>query len=148
MTQIIYGNTNPFAIAPLETEYQSKVYSMNAEGEAEAAIARCLLNTSGKVYSIQQGKKISQPSNTKRVKVTIEKTGGKAKTKIKICLPHTPGNFMSSTVKKEYTFENGNYKRTKTFTIFKAKDSEVIVYIDNKSVANTFSYKLRIDEID
>ena len=62
--QIVHGNTNPFTIAPLAAEYESKVYSMNVEVDVEEAITRCLLNTSGKVYSIQQGKKISQPSNT------------------------------------------------------------------------------------
>lgn len=143
-----FSAADPIAIVPLQSANSFEVKSLNADLAAEVAFAKCLLNTSGKVYSIQQAKKISKVSNTKRVKITIEKTGGKAKTDIRICLPMTPGVFTSLTTKKEYTFENGNYTRTKTFTVFKAKGSEIVVYVDNKSFSNTFSYKLRVDEID
>ena len=142
------NNNDPFKLTPLKMEYQTKVYSLNAEVSVEEVMAKCLLNTSGKVYSVQQGKKTSALSNTTKVKVRVEKTDGKAKTEVKICL-WTDGVGMGSTVvKKTYTFENGNYKRTKTFTIFQAKDKKVIVYINNQSVGNTFSYNLRVDEVD
>lgn len=142
-----YCAVNPITIAPLHGEYDFAVESLNAKTISEAAVAKCLLNTSGKVYSIQQGKKTSAFSNTTKVEVRVEKTDGKAKTEVKICL-WTPGVHLgTTTVKKTYVFEKGNYKRTKTFKVFKAKDKKIIVYIDNKSVTNTFSYKLRVDEI-
>lgn len=142
-----YAENDPLIVASLKPVKLLKVKSIEAESLEAAAFARCLLNTSGKVYSIQQGKKTSKFSNTTKVEVRIEKTGGKAKTEVKICI-WTPGVHLgTTTVKKTYTFENGNYKRTKTFKVFKAKDKKVIVYIDNKSVGNTFSYKLRVDEI-
>ena len=109
---------------------------------------KILLNTSGKVYSVNKGKKTSALSNSTRVKVTVTKTGGKAKTEISIFtaeesivpVPHL-------TLKKRYTFENGNYTRTKTFTVFKAKDKQIQVWLDNKSFSNTFDYTLKVEEI-
>lgn len=142
-----YSTADPLVIMPLESQVDMEVKSSKAHLVRTAAINKCLLNTSGKVYSIQQGKKTSAFSNTTKVEVRVEKTDGKAKTEVKICL-WTPGVAMGSTVvKKTYVFESGNYKRTKTFKVFKAKDKKIIVYIDNKSVGNTFSYKLRVDEI-
>ncbi|GAB5552054.1 MAG: hypothetical protein Sapg2KO_16450 [Saprospiraceae bacterium] len=142
-----YGTVDPLSISPLKSDNYLKVESTTAKLLRDASIRKCLLNTSGKVYSIQQGKKTSAFSNTTKVEVRVEKTDGKAKTEVKICL-WTPGIHLgTTTVKKTYVFESGNYKRTKTFKVFKAKDKKVIVYINNKSVTNTFSYKLRVDEI-
>lgn len=142
-----YSSNHPLSLAPLQSEDYFEVESLKAKYIRAAAVRKCLLNTSGKVYSIQQGKKTSAFSNTTKVEVRVEKTGGKAKTEVKICV-WTPGVHLgTTTVKKTYVFESGNYKRTKTFKVFKAKDKKIIVYIDNKSVTNTFSYKLRVDEL-
>lgn len=142
-----YSTADPLVIMPLEGPVYKEVQSSKAHLIRTAAINKCLLNTSGKVYSIQQGDKTSQLSNSTRVKVTLEKTDGKAKTEIKVCLWSEGVGMGLTSVKKTYVFESGNYKRTKTFTLFKAKDKKVVVYINNKSVGNTFSYKLRVDEI-
>ncbi|MEO0338412.1 MAG: hypothetical protein AAF242_04285 [Bacteroidota bacterium] len=139
------SKTSKDTFAGLET------YNNLVSNETDAALpGRILLNTSGKVYSINKGKKISATSNSKRVKVTVTKTGGKAKTKISIITrEETSLDFPIPlrTVKKQYTFENGNYTRTKTFTIFKAKDKEIEVLLDNKSFSNTFDYTLKVEEI-
>ena len=116
----------------------------------ELVFGKVLLNTSGKVYSINKGKKISAESNSKRVKVTVTKTGGKAKTEITIFTQEEASFDFPvplRNLKKRYTFENGNYTRTKTFTIFKAKGKPIEVWLDNKSFSNTFDYTLKVEEI-
>lgn len=124
-----------------------EVKSIAANSDVATRALSRLLNTSCKVYSVQQGKKTSAESNTKKVKVIVEKTNGKAKTEVRICLLSEGVGLGLTTVKKTYVFEKGNYTCKKTFTVFGAKGQKVVVYIDNKSVGNTFLYTLCVDEI-
>lgn len=109
---------------------------------------RCLLNTSGTVYSINAASKTSSKSNTPRVEVTVTKTGGKAETEVTISTVSTSAAGKLTTVKKRYTFENGDYTRTKKFKVFQVKDLQINVRIDNKSFSNKFEYTVRVDEIE
>ena len=110
---------------------------------------RVLLNTSGTVYSAFPGTRVSQESNSTRVKVILTKTGGRAKADIKVSVQtQTPGLPPLTTVKKTYTFENGNYTRTKTFILYKMKGKKAHVSIDNRSFSNKFQYTLKVEEIN
>lgn len=102
-----------------------------------------LLNTSGTVYSLAQARKTSSKSDSNSVQVSVEKTGGKAKTEITICVQSDSG---LTTVKRRYTFANGNYTRTRSFTITGAADKKIVVYLKNKSATLKFKYKLTVDE--
>jgi hypothetical protein len=113
-----------------------------------APALRCLLNTSGTVYSINAASKTSSTSNTKRVEVTVTKTGGKAKSEVTISTVSTSAAGTLTTVKKRYTFENGNYTRTKKFKVWKVEGLKINVRIDNKSFSNKFEYTVRVDEIE
>lgn len=148
-----------FFLLPLLYSFDSGPYVIDPSrpclevyvNKTEALVSgKILLNTSGKVYSINKGKKTSTTSNSKRVKVTVTKTGGKAKTEISILTLEEasfPFSVPIKTLKKRYTFESGNYSRTKTFTLFKAKGKEIEVWLDNKSFSNTFDYSLKVEEI-
>ena len=111
-------------------------------------LGNIILNASGTVYSINAGKQTSPKSNTPRVKVIVTKTGGKAKTEVTIStVSDTSVGLPLTTVKKRYTFENGNYTRTKTFTLYKVKGKQIQVRLDNKSFSNKFEYTVCIEEI-
>lgn len=64
---------------------------------------RCLLNTSGTVYSVNAARKTSSTSNTPKVEVVVTKTGGKAKTEVTISSVSTITAGTLTTVKKRYT---------------------------------------------
>lgn len=99
---------------------------------------RCLLNTSSTVYSVNAARKTSSTSNTPKVEVVVTKTGGKAKTEVTISSVSTITAGTLTTVKKRYTFEAGDYTRTKKFKVWGVEGLQVQVRLEkNPSVKNS-----------
>lgn len=82
---------------------------------------------------------VTHPSENNRAIITLEKTGGKAKTSVVVCVINKNGSSRSLPV---YTFSNGNGTSTKRFTVNNVKDKIIVVSIKNKSVGNKFKYKI------
>ncbi len=82
---------------------------------------------------------ITPPARNNTVTITLRKTDGKAKTGVTICT--TDINNNRRTV-HSYTFNNGNYTRTKTFTIHNARNKVISINMRNYSVGNKFRYTI------
>ena len=83
---------------------------------------------------------VSPPSPHNKLTITVDKTGGRAKTDVFICVHSTKNG---SQQRKEYRFQNSRSSKKKTFTINNVKGKSVSVIIKNKSVGNTFKYNVR-----
>ncbi|MEZ4884889.1 MAG: hypothetical protein R3E32_09205 [Chitinophagales bacterium] len=82
---------------------------------------------------------ITPPARNNTVTITLRKTDGKAKTGVTICT--TDKNNNTRTI-HSYTFNNGNYTKTKAFTISNARDKVISINMRNYSVGNKFEYTI------
>lgn len=82
---------------------------------------------------------ITPPSRNNTVTITLRKTDGKAKTGVTICTTDRNGNRRTV---HSYTFNNGNYTRTKTFVISNARNKVISINMRNYSVGNKFNYSI------
>lgn len=80
---------------------------------------------------------VTNPSANSSVEIILEKTDGRAKTGVMVCVYSKNGASRTLPV---YEFPNGNGTRTKKFTVNNAKNKIIIVSIKNKSAANKFKY--------
>lgn len=95
----------------------------------------------GTVIGRTQRTFISPPSRDRKIKITLEKTGGKAKTEIYVCV-HSSSS-PNAEQRKAYVFENSEGTSTKTFTLNNVLGKMVSVIVRGKSVGNTFKYKMK-----
>lgn len=82
---------------------------------------------------------ITPPAKNNTVTITLRKTDGKAKTGVTIC---TTDKRNGKRTVHSYTFNNGNYTRTKTFTISNARNKVISINMRNYSVGNKFKYTI------
>ena len=90
----------------------------------------------GSVYSLAPGIYEKFEAHYNRVDIKIRKTGGRARTQVNI--------YLNNVYQGHITFENGDYKRTETYSLNNAKGKMVKVEIVNQSVTNRFDYRLRL----
>lgn len=103
---------------------------------------KVLLTTKGIVYSARRGKKTSATSTKDKVRVTVKKTNGRAKTSVTVyALSNGQESYLAS-----YEFPNGNSTSTKTFNLTGVRNKKIVVYLRNNSAANTFQYDLKVQE--
>ncbi|MEM6805074.1 MAG: hypothetical protein AAF696_27000 [Bacteroidota bacterium] len=83
---------------------------------------------------------VTVPSRNNTVRITLRKIDGRAKTGVTICTQSKNGTRRTI---HSYTFNNGNYTRTKTFTIPNAKGKVISINMRNYSVGNKFKYTVK-----
>lgn len=86
---------------------------------------------------------ITEPAHGNSVRITLKKTDGRAKTGVTICTQTKNGTRRTV---HSYTFNNGNYTRTKTFVIPNARGKVISVNMRNYSVGNKFKYTIRAND--
>ena len=89
----------------------------------------------GKVYSVAPGL-LTVRSKYKEVVVELKKTAGVARAQVNI--------YVNGSLKQKMKFDAGNFTKTKTRTLTNVKGKNIKVEIINQSVANTFSYSLKL----
>ena len=85
---------------------------------------------------------VTNPSFENVVKITINKTDGRAETGVSICT-HTQDGITNTVT--TYVFPNGNDTQSKIFTINNAKGKIISVAMKNNSVANQFNYTIKAE---
>ncbi|MEM8887616.1 MAG: hypothetical protein AAGD28_06485 [Bacteroidota bacterium] len=83
---------------------------------------------------------VTVPARGNSVTITLRKTDGRAKTGVTICTQTKNGTRRTV---HSYTFNNGNYTKTKTFTINNAKGKVISINMRNYSVGNKFKYTVK-----
>ena len=96
-------------------------------------------SASGTIWGQTNRTFITPPSKNNSVTITLRKTDGRAKTGVTICTTDKRNN--KRTV-HSYTFNNGNYTKTKTFVIPNARNKVISVNMRNYSVGNKFKYTI------
>lgn len=94
---------------------------------------------SGTIWGQTNRTFITPPSRNNSVTITLRKTDGKAKTGVTICTTDSRNNRRTV---HSYTFNSGNYTRTKTFVIPNARNKVISVNMRNYSVGNKFKYTI------
>ncbi len=103
-----------------------------------------LLNTTGNVLSARRGKKTSQKSGKDKCKITVRRTGGRAKTQVSV---YTLDDNNREVYKAAYEFPNTRGSVSPySKTITGVRNKKVVVYLRNSSAANTFQYSLTVKE--
>ncbi|MCV6628399.1 MAG: hypothetical protein OIF50_00915 [Flavobacteriaceae bacterium] len=100
------------------------------------------VNKTGTLYG--QGTKtiITDPPKKYTCYITIQKTDGRAKTKVVVCSLNKNG---TTRFRREHTFPNGNNTLSKRFKIAGTKDEIIIISMKNLSVGNKFKYRIETE---
>ena len=96
----------------------------------------------GTILGQTQSTFVTHPSFEDNVKITIEKTDGRAATSVVICT-HNRNGSMENIV--NYEFPNNKNAQSKVFNIPNARGKIIIVAMRNKSVGNKFTYRIKAD---
>ncbi|WP_087940969.1 hypothetical protein [Algoriphagus faecimaris] len=97
-----------------------------------------MLSETGTVLSAKKGQ-VSVRSSADQAVVKIAKTGGRAKTDVRV---YVDGQLRPS----DLNFANGNYTTDyRNLTLNNVQGKNIMVQVDNKSVGHTFSYAVKIE---
>ncbi|KPQ19235.1 MAG: hypothetical protein HLUCCX10_03410 [Algoriphagus marincola HL-49] len=107
------------------------------QASAQTCFAEMLSET-GNVLSAKKGQ-VSVRSSADQAIVKVAKTGGRAKTDVRV---YVDGQLRPSNL----NFANGNYTTDyRTLTLNNVQGKNIMVQVDNKSVGHTFSYSVKIE---
>ena len=92
-----------------------------------------LIDTRGTVLSAYPAV-ITFNSKTTKTRIKLIKTGGRAKTEVKV--------YYNDVYRGKMNFSNGNSRPTKFITITNPRNAKIKVIISNHSMTNTFKYRM------
>ncbi len=96
-------------------------------------------NETGTILGKTKRTFVTPPSFYNKVEVTINKYDGKAKTGVVICVMGRDG---VSSQRVSYEFPNDRNGKVKKFTLNNVKGKIIMIAMRNKSVGNTFKYRV------
>jgi len=149
---LIYRNRTDQSVMPKFHELIGKLRTVwnEAAGNSSAKIYNRAIyfNTKvkGTVIGSTQRTFVSEDTESNKVKIILEKLKGKAETEV--CISVFNKEEGRTEQRKYYTFENGNYTKTKTFILNNVSDSYIIINIKGNSTLNSFKYEIKAENIE